>query len=59
LCLLRSHAEKVRKEEEEEKEERKRKAEADKLWEDKRDTRVADWRNFMQGGTSGKRMLEH
>lgn len=43
-------AEKARKEEEEAKEERKRKAAAEKLWEDSRDTRVQDWRSFMNGG---------
>eukprot|EP01134_Creolimax_fragrantissima_P004946 CFRG4946T1 len=48
--------EEIRKkeEEDEEKEKRKRKAEADKVWEDKRDSRVSDWRNFMDKGKKKK-----
>ncbi|KNC83237.1 hypothetical protein SARC_04515 [Sphaeroforma arctica JP610] len=39
---------------EEEKEKRKRKAEADKVWEDKRDSRVSDWRSFQDKGKKRK-----
>ncbi|KAJ3623605.1 hypothetical protein Zmor_004414 [Zophobas morio] len=40
----------AKKEEEEKKELKRKKAEAEKNWEDQRDSRVAEWRNFLSKG---------
>lgn len=47
-----------KREEEEAREARKRKAEMDKSWEDSRDTRVAEWRTFLDKGHKKKKKMK-